>query len=302
MTLFHYKAMDAEGKQFEADVEAESRIDLAHKLKKENISIISAEEKKSSSFNMNINLPFLSGVKTHDKIVFARNLGSMIEAGLPMTRALSILERQSKGELKRILVSLQENVSKGETLSEAMSKYPAVFSSLLISMVKAGEESGNLTTALKNVSLQMEKSYLLTKKVRGAMMYPAVILGLMVLIGTLMLIYVVPTLSSTFESFGAALPLSTQIIINISNGLKDYLLWVILILVLLIVFGTWFFRTARGKRITDWTMLHLPVVGEITKEVNSARTARTLSSLISSGVDIVVALSVTEEVLQNSYY
>jgi type IV pilus assembly protein PilC len=302
MSLFHYKAIDAEGKTIEGDLEAESRIDLAHTLKKDNVSLISVSEKKQSSLNININLPFIGGVKAHDKITFARNLGSMIEAGLPMTRALSIMERQASGELKKILVKLGEDVSTGQTLSQAMLKYPKVFSQLFVSMVKAGEESGNLTMALKNVALQMEKSYLLTKKVKGAMMYPAVILSLMVVIGTLMMIYVVPTLSSTFESLGAQLPLGTRIIIAISNGLKDYIVWVILIVAVLVGVLTWAFRTPRGARLIDWTMLRLPVIGEITREVNSARTARTLSSLIFSGVDIVVALAVTRDVMQNSYY
>jgi type IV pilus assembly protein PilC len=301
MPLFHYKATTADGKTFEAEMEADDRFDLAHKLKKDGVLITSADEKKKGlSFNMEIS--FFSGVSSHDKIIFAKNLAAMIEAGLPLTRGLSIMERQAKGELKKILVKIQEEIGRGKTLSDALKLYPKVFSELFVSMVRAGEESGNLVLALKNVGMQLEKSYLLTKKVKGAMTYPAVIFSLMIVIGTLMMIYVVPTLSSTFESLGAQLPLGTRIIIAISNGLKDYIVYILIIAIALGFLFTWFLRTARGKRMLDWTLLHLPVVGELVKEVNSARTARTLSSLIASGVDIVVALSVTEEVLQNIYY
>lgn len=302
MPLFHYKAIDAEGKTIEGEMEAENRFDLSHKLKKDGSAIISAKAKKAGRFNMKINIPFLGGVKMHDKIVFARNLGSMIEAGLPMTRALSIMERQSKGELKKVLTSIGENISQGKTLSESMARYPHIFSSLFVSMVKAGEESGNLTTSLKNVAMQMEKSYLLTKKVRGAMMYPAVIFSLMIVIGILMMVYMVPTLSATFTGLGIKLPLSTRIIIGASNILKDHIILILGGFVFVVVSFIYFMRTAIGKRMGDFVALHTPIIGEIVKQVNAARTARTLSSLISSGVDIVVALSVTEEVLQNSYY
>ncbi len=303
MSLFHYKATGVEGEPLEGDMEATDKFDLSHKLKKDNISIISASEKKVGGFSFaSGDLPFLGSVKPHDKIIFARNLSSMIEAGLPMIRALSIIERQSKGELKKIMVVIGEEVSRGKTLSDAMMLYPKVFSHLFVSMTKAGEESGNLVLALKNVSMQLEKSYILNKKIKGALMYPAVIFCLMLVIGTLLLIYVVPTLSSTFASFGTQLPLSTRIIIAVSNGLKDHIVIILCVLFVIIGLCIWFFGTSRGKRIIDWTTLHLPVVGDITREVNSARTARTLSSLISSGVDIVVALSVTEDVLQNSYY
>ena len=301
MPIFHYKAIDSTGTHSEGDMEALDRTDLTHKLKAEDKIALTVDE-KSRGLNMEIKLPFMGGIKAHDKIIFARNLGTMIDAGLPMTRALSILERQSKGDLKKTISAIIENVSKGKTLSESIAEYPKVFSGLFISMVKAGEESGNLVTSLKNVAMQLEKSYLLTKKVKGAMMYPIVIIGLMIVIGTLMLIYVVPTLSSTFSALGAQLPITTQIVIALSNILKDYILFIVPGVILLGFALSWFFRTPRGSHIVDWTLLHTPIIGDITKEVNSARTARTLSSLLSSGVDIVVALSVTEEVVQNSYY
>ncbi len=300
MTLYHYKTIDTAGTPTEADIEAKDKQALYHTLKKDGVTIVSVEEAKKSSLNMSINI--FGGVKMHDKIIFARNLGSMIEAGLPITRGLSIMERQSKGKLKDVLHSLGDSLAKGVTLSDAMKNYPKVFNNLFISMVKAGEESGNLSTALRNVAMQMEKSYLLTKKVKGAMMYPAVIFSLMIVIGVLMMIYMVPTLTATFTGLGVQLPWSTRLIISVSDLLKNDFLWLALGLVALVFGGIAAFRTTAGQRAFDAIALHFPLIGEMVKQVNAARTARTLSSLLSSGVDIVVAIGVTKDVIQNSYY
>ena len=305
MPLFHYKLVDRAGKQTEGTVEAADKFSLYHAIKKEGVTIVSTSEVKgggNSLFSMNINLPFLNSVKTQDKITFAKNLSKMIDAGLPVTRGLSIMERQAKGEFKKVLTKLNESLSQGTTFSDSMKVYPKVFSTLFVSMVKAGEESGNLSQALQNVGLQMEKSYALTRKIRGALIYPAVILSLMVVIGVLMMVYMVPTLTATFIGLGVKLPLSTRIIIFISNILKNYILIIIAAFFVLSILAVMAFRTPKGQRIFDFVLLRIPIIGQITKEINSARTARTLSSLLSSGVDILIAIGVTKEVIQNSYY
>jgi len=303
MTTYKYKAKDAEGKEYEGTHEAVDKFALYRDIKKEGGQVVSVTEGKSKGLgDISFKLPFLGGVKMHDKIIFARNLGSMIEAGLPITRALSIMERQAKGELKKVLTKLGEEIARGITLSDAMKLFPDVFSMLFVSMVKAGEESGNLILALKNISNQMEKTYQLNKKVKGAMMYPAVIFSLMAVIGVLMMVYMVPTLTETFKGLGVKLPLSTRIIIAISDAMKNYFL--LMIAGVAVLMGGFYYalRTVKGKRVSDYISLRIPVIGDIVKQVNAARTARTLSSLISSGVDIVVAIGVTKEVIQNSYY
>lgn len=304
MTTFNYKAIDKEGKNFEGTMNAKDKFELYHLIRKDGNTVVSAKEVKASSFSsLSSVFSFLGRVKTHQKIVFARNLGQMIDAGLPITRGLSIMERQAKkGTFKQVLKSLNESIGTGKTLSESMSSFPDVFSTLFISMVKAGEESGNLSLALKNVSNQMEKTYLLTKKVRGAMMYPAVILTLMVVIGILMMIFMVPTLTETFVGLGIKLPLPTRIIIFISNFLQSYILLVLLAIIVLVGAVIVGLKTKKGQRIVDYIILRFPIISEIDKQINSARTARTLSSLLSSGVDIVLAIGVTKDVVQNSYY
>ncbi|MCX6703667.1 MAG: type II secretion system F family protein [Candidatus Zambryskibacteria bacterium] len=303
MTKYTYTAKNKEGKEYKGTHEALDKFALYRDIKKEGGQVTSVDENKKEGFgSMSFKIPFLGGVKMHDKIIFARNLSSMIEAGLPITRALSIMQRQSKGELKVVLTRLGDEISKGVTLSEAMKIYPDVFSMLFISMVKAGEESGNLILALKNISSQMEKSYSLNKKIKGAMMYPAVIFSLMAVIGVLMMVYMVPTLTETFKGLGVKLPLSTRIIIGISDAMKNYFLLMIGVVIALIAGVYYGLKTKKGMRLSDYVFIRIPVIGQIVKQVNAARTARTLSALLSSGVDIVVAISVTREVIQNSYY
>lgn len=305
MTLFHYKVLDWEGKATEGTMEAKDRFALYHAVKRDGSTVVSAKEAKDRSalFIVENFLSFFTDrVKMHDKIIFAKNLGKMIDAGLPVTRGLSIMERQAKGPFKKVLKKLEEALSKGETFSQSMKNHPKVFSTLFISMVRAGEESGNLSMALQSVGLQMEKSYQLNRKIKGALIYPAVILSLMIVIGVLMMVYMVPTLTATFVGLGIKLPLSTRIVIAISNFLKSYFILVIIGTAVLIFSFSMFIRTKSGHRILDNLILHTPIINEIAKQINSARTARTLSALISSGVDIVLAINVTKDVMQNSYY
>lgn len=304
MPLFHYKAVDAEGKTIEGTVDVKDRFDLYHFIKKDGLTILSSKEvRNNGGFDLSKFLPFLNSVKMHDKIIFARNISKMLNAGLSITRALSIMDRQTKaGTFKKILNGLNISISQGKTLSESMKDYPKVFSTLFVSMAKAGEESGNLSQSLQNVSLQLEKTYQLNRKIRGALMYPAVILFLMVVIGVLMMVYMVPTLTATFVGLNIKLPLSTRIIIWISNFLKDYFIFVIIGAVGAVLGLTAFFRTLGGQKMLDTVFIRIPIIGEIIKQINSARTARTLSSLLSSGVDILVAIGVTKDVIQNFYY
>ncbi|MES3005073.1 MAG: type II secretion system F family protein [Patescibacteria group bacterium] len=303
MPLFHYQLIDQKGIRSEGTMEASDKFALYNIIKKDGITIIGAEElMHKSTMEVLNNLPIFNSVKLHDKILFARNLSKMLDAGLPMTRALAIMQREAKGELKKVLTKLEDSLSKGVSLSEGMKQHPKVFSTLFISMVKAGEESGNLSISLQNVSLQMEKSYQLNKKIKGALMYPAVIICLMVAIGVLMMIYMVPTLTATFTSLKVELPLATRLIIGTSNFLVNYSLLVLVGVVALGFSVMYSIRTTKGQRFMDWFLLKLPIVGDMVKQINSARTGRTMSSLVSSGVDIVVALGVTKDVLQNSYY
>lgn len=246
---------------------------------------------------------FIGSVKLQEKIVFARNVAAMLNAGLALSRAIAIMERQTKNQkFKEILSVINEEIAKGGTFSGALAKSPNVFSSLFVSMVRAGEESGGLGEALKVVGDQMEKSYLLIKKIRGAMIYPAIIICAMFGIGVLMMIYVVPSLTATFTELNVELPTSTKVIIGISNFLKNHTI-IFFTLVIGFIVGTVFaLRTQRGQRYFDYVTPRFPIIGTLVKESYAARTSRTLSSLLQSGVEVVTALLITKDVLGNSYY
>ncbi|MFZ2770088.1 MAG: type II secretion system F family protein [Minisyncoccia bacterium] len=303
MIKYSYQAKDKDGKTYVGFHYANNRIELYAHIREEGGSVLSVTELKGGFDLDSIIASIFGGVKTHDKILLARNLGSMIKAGLAVTRALAVMEKQTKNKiLAALLRDLANDVSKGETLSDSMKKRPHIFSQLFVSMVKAGEESGNLADSLEIVASQLDKSYTLVKKIRGALIYPAVILSAMIIIAILMLIYMVPTLTSTFKGMGVTLPLSTRIIIYMSDFLVKHTFLVIAGIIGLIAFVIMFFKTVIGQRVLDLLTIKLPAIGPITKEVQSARTARTLSSLLSSGVDVVVAIGVTIDVVQNVFY
>ncbi|PJA36614.1 MAG: hypothetical protein CO183_02640 [Candidatus Zambryskibacteria bacterium CG_4_9_14_3_um_filter_42_9] len=302
MTLYQYRAKNKEGKIYERTLDVKNRFDLYDIIRREGGKFVSIKEKKNFLALISLANVF-NGIKLHQKIIFAKNLGLMMKAGLPITRALAVMGKQSKNKaFKKLLSDLEDDISHGKTLSESLGNRSNVFSRLFVSMVKAGEESGNVSGSLGIVSSQMEKSYLLAKKVRGALIYPAVIISAMIVIAILLLIFMVPTLSATFEGLGAELPLSTRILIYTSNFLVEHTLAVLAVIILTVFSATLFLRSRVGRNISDNLSVHIPVIGEMVKEFESARTTRTLSSLLSSGVEIVVALDVTIDVVQNHLY
>ncbi len=304
MPLFTIRAKRENADIFEEEREATDKFALFHNLKEEGVAVLSVEEKKvSKGMNLDWMLAFFKKVKMQDKILFARNLGSMIEAGLSMSRALAILEKQSKNpKLKAILASLNDGVKRGDTLSLSMKKYPDVFSKLFIAMVAAGEESGKIAETLKEVAGQMEKTNTLQKKVKGALIYPAVIISVMIVIGILMMIFVIPAMTKTFKEMGVTLPLATRLIVAVSDFMSTHYILVFLVLAGSIFGFTSWLKTKSGKLAMDYFVLHIPIITPLVKETNAARTARTLSSLLSSGVPITEAIGITKEVLQNSHY
>lgn len=300
---FQYKAIDTSGNVETGTEEASDKFALARVMKGRGLSLITAEEAGAKRDWKNIEIGFLSFIKEQDKVVFARNLGEMIVAGLPLARALTVLERQTKSKkFKEIIRGVADRIQKGETLNAALATYPKTFSPIFVSMVRAGEEGGNLAESLNVLAEQMERSTLLKKKIRGAMLYPGIILTVMFTIGILMFIFIVPTLVATFEELNAELPFSTQIVIGLSNVLQNHTILFFATIVGLIVGFIWGLRTKRGHRIFDFVLLRTPMIKGLVRETNAARTARTLSSLLGAGVEIVHALGITAEVIPNTYF
>lgn len=302
---FKFKAIKNTGEKFDGVRESQNKFTLYNELKSEGSLLVSAEEAVRFKFEKAFYkiFSFLGGIPTAQKISFAKNLSAMTKAGLSLNRALSVMERQSGSlKFKSIVENLNFEIKKGRTLSEALKNYPNIFSNLFVSMTKAGEESGGLSDALANVALQMDKTYRLQKKVKGAMIYPAVIISVMIVVGILMFIFVVPGITETFKELNTELPASTKLIISLSDFLTGH--WFLTILIILfLVFGIYFsLKTVLGKRIRDRIVIKLPLIGDLIREANAARVARTLSSLLSAGVPVSQAISITKEMVSNHYY
>lgn len=302
---FAYKGKGKDGKPVMGVREAPDKLTLARMLREEGINVVAAEPAGGNpvlAFLRRLNESVVA-VKLHEKIVFARNLAAMAAAGIPVSRALAILQKQTTNKkFVRVIESVADTISRGGSLSEGLKAHPRVFSPLFVAMVRAGEESGGLAKALREVAENLDRSYALKRKVRGALIYPSIIMVAIVLIGALMLIFVVPTLTSTFKELNVELPASTKFVIFISDMLTNNL---VPLLAGLVAAGTglfFFFRTPRGKRLLDWGFLRLPAIGNIVRQVNAARTSRTLSSLLSAGVGVTESLDITKDVLQNSLY
>ncbi len=302
MPIYSYKARALDGSIKEGVLEAVSESDVAHSLASEGLRVvaISGGDKKKRLKDITFDFGSISLV---EKMIFSKNLAVMMGAGLSLTKALDVLAEQAKSEkFKKIIKSISSDVQKGEQLSESMQKHKSVFSDLYISMIKVGETAGNLQEVLNSLASQMKKDHEILSRVRGALIYPGVILTAMLGVGALMMAIVVPSLSQTFEDLGVDLPATTQFVIALSDFLVGF--WYIA-LILIIVFVFSFvkaIKTERGKKIFDKIVLKLPVIGNLSKQLNSARFSRMLATLVDAGVSIVDALGILSETLSNWYF
>lgn len=300
---FHYKSVADGGEVKEGIIESADAFTLAKELKASGETLVSATPAtKAHIGGKGFNIA-LGGVKLADKITFSKNLAAMIDAGLTLSRALTVLERQTKSKkFKDEISAIAKDVEKGGTLSSSAAKFPKTFSTLFVSMVRAGEESGKLGESLRIVAEQMDRSFALRRKIRGAMMYPGIIMSVMVVIGILMLIFVVPTLTATFSELAIELPASTRLIISTSDAFKTHPALIFGGLAVLIAGLILVGKTKKGKRTYEFILMHIPVIKGLVQETNAARMARTFSSLLSSGVEVVQAIGITRDVVQNSFY
>ncbi|MBU3942848.1 type II secretion system F family protein [Patescibacteria group bacterium] len=304
MPRYSYVAKTRQGESRKGILEAIDEHDLARILREEECILVKSErEEGKPKFKIPILLSFSRRVSLVEKTMFVKNLKVMITSGIPLPRALGILAEQTKSKrFKSVLIKIKEDITKGSALSDAIVKYPDIFPEVFANMVKVGEESGTLDKVLDILNNQMEKEHDIKSKVKGAMIYPAVILTAMVGIGTLMLIIVVPQLSKLFNELEIELPLSTRMVIAVGNFLSKF--WYLLPVFIIVVIFSFraSLKTKVGKRIFDKFILSIPVISPIVRKTYSARTIRTLSSLISSGVPIVRSLEIVSGALGNVYY
>jgi len=302
MQLYKYKARKIGGKILSGVQKAQNKEDLARVLSKENYVLLSAERESKKS-SLKINLSFKSGVPLVERMVFSRHLSVMIAAGFPFDKSLNVLESQTKNKnLKEAIKDIEERVIKGEQFSEALKMHPTIFNDLYVNMVKIGEETGNLKEVLETLAEQMKKDHDIRGKVKGALMYPAVIVVLMGMIGIVMMTFVLPKFSKVFNDMGMELPFMTKIILSAGDYLALY--WYIIpIAIFLFVFSFLKLKkTKSGKKALDSFYIKLPIIGPLMIKLNTARTARILSSLIKSGVPIVKSLEILSTTITSHLY
>lgn len=304
MPRYFYIAKSFKGEEKSGLMEAKDEHQLARILHQQGYVLISANlEGKKISQKRELIIPFLSRVSLKEKIFFTKNLRVMVSAGLSLPKILRILADQTKNKkFQKVLNEIAQEITKGKTFFQSLSKYPNIFSEFFISMIKIGEETGTLEEVLSVLTFQMEREQELKSKIRGALIYPAVIIGAMIIIGILMLIVVVPKLAETFEALKIPLPLTTRIVIGIGNFFAQFWYLLPLILILVGLFLKIILKTKKGKKFFDAIFLKIPILSPLIKKANSAHFVRSLSSLISAGIPLVRALEIIATTQKNIYF
>ncbi len=298
---YKYSALNKEGGTETDRINAGSYHEAVKALHDKGLIPTDISEMKTSFFSGLVSR--FSTVSLQDKILFIQNLSVMVKAGIPLIKALKILANQTKNpKLKVILEEVHAGVESGKPMAELLSLYPTVFSNIFVSMFQVGEASGTLDNSLEHLTIQMQREHDLISKVKGAMIYPAVIIFAIVTVGVLMSIFVLPSLVGIFKDSGMKLPLTTRVVIAFVDFMSGHTL-----LALTLIFGSVggvfaILQTTAGKRGFDKILLKIPVFGAIAKKINIARFSRTMSSMLKSGTPILESLQTAANGLGNSQY
>ncbi|MEK7846472.1 MAG: type II secretion system F family protein, partial [Nitrospinota bacterium] len=293
MPIFVYKVKTKTG-ELTGEVESKSKDDVIATFRKQKIEVISVKKKSRE-------ISFGGGKVTEkDVVVFTRQFATMVEAGLPLVQCLSILSTQSENKkFAKTIGDVKASVEKGETFADALRRHPKIFDNLYSNMVEAGEVGGILDTILKRLAAYMEKAMALKGKVKSAMVYPAAIVSIAVIVIVFLMIFVIPTFATMFEGAGAALPLPTQIVMSASFYTKRYIVHTIVLAVVVGFLFKRFYATEKGKLVVDNIILKVPVFGSLIQKVAVAKFTRTMGTLIASGVPILQGLDVTARTAGN---
>jgi type IV pilus assembly protein PilC len=292
MALYKYVAKNINGQTVTGVMEAPDRAILIGKLREKELVIVSITEAKEGT-KLQGGLFQRRSINIDDMVVFSRQLATMVDAGIPLVGALDILGEQMENKaFSEVILKIRDNVETGSSLSEALSRYPKVFSGLFVNMVKAGESSGMLDEILDRVATYLEKTSVLQKKIRSALIYPTVITLMAIAITIILLVKVIPVFKDIFSGFGAALPKPTQILINVSDFLRKYFFFGVGFLAIGIFLFLRYINTEKGRLRFDTTILKLPIFGILLRKVAVSKFTRTLSTLVKSGVPILSSLEI----------
>lgn len=301
MLTFNYTARDSKtGHKIKAEVQADSKKSAAQLIQKLGYSPIDIDQKENKT---GVLARYLSRIKTKEKIIFSRQLSTLINAGLPLVQSLRSAQSQTKSKpLQAVVAQVISDVEAGNKLSDSLAKNPRVFNTIFCSLVAAGEASATLDKALERLAIQQEKDAEISSKVRGALIYPAIVLLVMVLVVGFMLVKVLPQVQVLYDGIkGAQLPLITRILLSASNFVIKFW-WIVTVLgVTVVAVTTKWSRTASGKRFFDKIRMKSPGVGRLFMKLYMARFARTSHTLVASGVPLLQTLEITAKSIDNVY-
>ncbi|MBU4375897.1 MAG: type II secretion system F family protein [Candidatus Omnitrophica bacterium] len=292
MALYKYVAKNTSGQTVTGVLDAPDRALLIGKLREKDLVIVSIAEAKTSITQQGGFFQRRS-VNIDDMVIFSRQLATMVDAGIPLVGALDILGEQMENKtFSEVILNVRDNVETGSSLSEALSKYPKTFSTLFVNMVKAGESSGMLDEILDRVATYLEKTSILQRKIKSALIYPAVITFMAIVITIILLVKVIPVFKDIFAGFGAALPRPTQVLIDLSDFLRKYFFFGVGFLVIMIFLLIRYINTEKGRLRFDTITLTMPIFGILLRKVAVSKFTRTLSTLVKSGVPILSSLEI----------
>ncbi|BCX14934.1 MAG: phytochrome sensor protein [Patescibacteria group bacterium] len=300
MRRFNFKAKDRNGKLVSGLVEANDERHAASLIREKDLILLSLSSQREDNLNLILN-KFKNRIKEDDVATFTRQLATMVNAGLPITESLLILKNQAQNAaLKDMLTQILADVQEGQSLSNAIGKYPNVFSPTYIALLKAGEAGGVLDNVLSRLSDNMEKQVEFKGKVKGALIYPVIVVIGMVLVAAIMMIFVIPKMLSLYSEFGADLPGPTKVLMSVSGFFAKFWWLMLIIIAFLFNFFITYRKTKTGRRKIDELILKIPIFGDLQRQVALTELTRTLSLLVGAGVSILEALSILSQISGNA--
>jgi len=302
MKKFKYSARDTNGKIVSGDMEAKDSSAVADILHDRGLIIVNIKEafgldlERLSEIN-------IGGVPMKEKVVFMRQMATMVGAGLPLTRALEIMVQQTSNPMfKKVLKEVLSAIQSGKSLANSFREQDEVFDPITLNLIEAGEESGNLEIILEKLASELEDSKSLGDKLKSAMIYPIIILVIIIVVMVLMMLVLVPSMASIYSDFGAELPFATRLLMNMSTFFTKYW-WAILVVLAVIFIGMkYYLDTAKGKRNFDKITLKIPAIGGIISKMQLSQFTRILALLLGSGLSIIKALELTAQSLKNEMF
>lgn len=302
MPVYNYRAVNGEGRSVKGVIDAESVKAASERLKKAGVYLSSIKEATRQKRRF-ASLPFTGGVPASELAVTTRQFSTLLSSGLTLESSLSVLCEQSESQkLGEVLSQVRSRLSEGASLHAALGEHREIFSDLYVNMVRAGETSGTLNVVLERVADFLEKNSELVSKVRGAMIYPAIMFSVGMSVLVFVMAFVIPRVSEIFAASNKALPLITVTLIGASDFMRENFVYLLVFFAVVAFFAARYAKTERGRRIYDRCALRVPVLGKISSKVIVSRFSRTLSTLLSSGIPLLDSIEVSGSVLRNSVY